>query len=234
MSHSLSKLPHKAFTLIELLVVITIIGLLAAILFPVFARSRENARRATCQSNLKQIGLGIAQYTQDYDETMPYGYLYYTPPRDDLRMWDDLIQPYLKSYQVLVCPSESNPIDYNYRRSVTPVSFAKSYAANEVFDAPGSTQPPMPKGTWVPSLNSPTILVSFAEPSTTLLIGECPPGDATEAEYDFYARTDVGANTTMKMLVDKRHFDGSNWLFADGHVKWLKVTKPSLWTLAAD
>ena len=58
----------RGFTLIELLVVVAIIGILAAILFPVFARARENARRASCQSNLKQIGLGIAQYTQDYDE----------------------------------------------------------------------------------------------------------------------------------------------------------------------
>src|SRR5687768_5924591 len=61
----------KGFTLIELLVVIAIIAILAAILFPVFARARENARRSSCQSNLKQIGLGFAQYTQDYDEKMP-------------------------------------------------------------------------------------------------------------------------------------------------------------------
>ena len=59
------------FTLIELLVVIAIISILAAILFPAFARARENARRASCQSNLKQIGLGIFQYTQDYDERLP-------------------------------------------------------------------------------------------------------------------------------------------------------------------
>src|SRR5471032_187855 len=61
----------KGFTLIELLVVIAIIAILAAILFPVFARARENARRASCQSNLKQIGLGFQQYSQDYDERFP-------------------------------------------------------------------------------------------------------------------------------------------------------------------
>lgn len=67
----------KGFTLIELLVVIAIIAILAAILFPVFARARENARRASCQSNLKQIGLGILQYAQDYDERYPGGGAFY-------------------------------------------------------------------------------------------------------------------------------------------------------------
>lgn len=67
----MKKQNRTAFTLIELLVVISIIAVLAAILFPVFARARENARRASCMSNLKQIGLGFMMYTQDYDEMMP-------------------------------------------------------------------------------------------------------------------------------------------------------------------
>ncbi|MDH7569634.1 MAG: prepilin-type N-terminal cleavage/methylation domain-containing protein, partial [Armatimonadota bacterium] len=64
---------ERGFTLIELLVVIAIIAILAAILFPVFARARENARRSNCASNLKQIGMGIRQYSQDYDERLPRG-----------------------------------------------------------------------------------------------------------------------------------------------------------------
>ena len=83
------------FTLIELLVVIAIIAILAAILFPVFARARENARRSSCMSNMKQIGLGVMQYLQDYDER-------YMPEHDE---WVDAVQPYIKSTQIFRCPS---------------------------------------------------------------------------------------------------------------------------------
>src|SRR3712207_1528949 len=92
-----------AFTLIELLVVIAIIAILAAILFPVFARARENARRASCQSNLKQIGLGIMQYAQDYDETM-------VPVTNGAGRWHDHVQPYVKSTQLFRCPSNSSTV----------------------------------------------------------------------------------------------------------------------------
>src|SRR5471030_203059 len=94
----------SGFTLIELLVVIAIIAILAAILFPVFARARENARRASCQSNLKQIGLGILQYTQDYDEKMPVCNNYV---QRQSQGWAGPILPYLKSVQVFHCPSDS-------------------------------------------------------------------------------------------------------------------------------
>lgn len=91
---------RRAFTLIELLVVIAIVAILAAILFPVFAQARERARMTACLSNCKQLGLGLAMYGQDYDETYPNirrtGYSF---------NWKNAIMPYLKNKQIMSCPS---------------------------------------------------------------------------------------------------------------------------------
>ena len=130
--HSSFVIRHcrRAFTLIELLIVIAIIGLLAAILFPVFARARENARRASCASNLKQIGLGLMQYTQDYDEKFPPGRSYWQDPETGQSYSQDwavskyipsaagrfvkvpsVTSSYIKNEQIFLCPQlfESNP-----------------------------------------------------------------------------------------------------------------------------
>ena len=96
---------RKGFTLIELLVVIAIIAILAAILFPVFARAREKARQSSCLSNIKQIGLGYLMYMQDYDE-VAVRHLTYGPPN---QMWPQLITPYIANYQIWTCPSRMSP-----------------------------------------------------------------------------------------------------------------------------
>src|SRR5690606_34047203 len=105
--HSRSIAQKSGFTLIELLVVIAIIALLTAILFPVFARAKENARRSACQSNMKQIGMGIAQYVQDYDERFPFqnGHSvadYATNIKD---AWIPRVMPYIKGRMLFACPS---------------------------------------------------------------------------------------------------------------------------------
>ena len=94
---------RKAFTLIELLVVIAIIAILAAILFPVFAKAREKARMSSCLSNTKQIGLAILQYCNDYDETYPLG-----RQAGSTNPWSMTVQPYMKSTQVFACPSDTS------------------------------------------------------------------------------------------------------------------------------
>jgi prepilin-type N-terminal cleavage/methylation domain-containing protein/prepilin-type processing-associated H-X9-DG protein len=104
----------SAFTLIELLVVIAIIAILAAILFPVFAQAREKARQTSCLSNLKQIGLGLIMYQQDWDETVPFNRECSNPIPGNvncvdgraLRGWVDLVNPYVKNYGVFKCPSD--------------------------------------------------------------------------------------------------------------------------------
>src|SRR5713101_3624685 len=97
-----------AFTLIELLVVIAIIAILAAILFPVFAQAREAARKATCISNTRQIGLALMQYCQDYDETVVPNNNQVTGSASSTWLsWPDFLQPYIKNKQVFICPSSS-------------------------------------------------------------------------------------------------------------------------------
>src|SRR5687768_13605090 len=109
--HNLPSAPRtrRGFTLIELLVVIAIIALLAAILFPVFGRAREQARKTSCMSNLKQIGLGIMQYTQDYDEYLPVG------NTGGGQGWAGRVGPYLKSSQIFICPSDSSTPGYGVK-----------------------------------------------------------------------------------------------------------------------
>jgi prepilin-type N-terminal cleavage/methylation domain-containing protein/prepilin-type processing-associated H-X9-DG protein len=119
---------RSAFTLIELLVVIAIIAILAAILFPVFAQAREKARATACLSNMKQVGLGLAMYTQDYDETLPYSVNFCNEARipnplnpNDAPggsegigrrpMWHAVIQPYMKSWELYSCPSDAGVKD---------------------------------------------------------------------------------------------------------------------------
>jgi prepilin-type N-terminal cleavage/methylation domain-containing protein/prepilin-type processing-associated H-X9-DG protein len=198
------KMQRKGFTLIELLVVIAIIAILAAILFPVFARARENARRASCQSNLKQIGLGIMQYTQDYDEKMPECTANQTSTT--MTLWDR-IDPYTKSAQIYKCPSDTATHAYGgLSSSGAATVWDPSYGYNYVYLMVGSDGD-----------NSGVSLAAIQSISQTVMMTDA---DGTRKDY-IYAPQYKASDTPYGGFRD-RHLDGGNVLWCDGHVKWNK------------
>ncbi|BCM90655.1 hypothetical protein IAD21_02512 [Abditibacteriota bacterium] len=215
----------KAFTLIELLVVIAIIAILAAILFPVFARARENARRASCQSNLKQIALGLKQYTQDYDERN-------TPSNSSFfgDAWAADLQPYIKSEQIFQCPSDTTappPGASLSARANTP-AFTDYWLNGNVF---GESEASF-------SFVSNTIYAGDGLGSSNLstagynavYTGSTNSPNICQVNWD----TQVSGTAATKAVGAEKHLEGANYMFADGHVKWLKTTKISNVGAASD
>lgn len=210
---------RRGFTLIELLVVIAIIALLAAILFPVFARARENARRSNCQSNLKQLALGIYQYAQDSDETYPLrnndldGNGSYTTGVD--AGWAVMIEPYLKSRQIFQCPSEKRS-----QPTSPSATFYTDYYINVQMVAQAYNDPTNPRR-----------MSSVEYPVLTVLLGDSGGMNGSWSnEISFLP--DVACGSADKAYIPKEgamlHLDGSNFAFADGHVKWYKgVSEPT-------
>ena len=211
------KVQKTGFTLIEILVVIAIIAILAAILFPVFARARENARRTACLSNLKQLGLGVQQYIQDYDSRYPYipkGNLaetgrapvgtgdfadaYQDTPAAN--RWDagpvvQRLQPYIKSEQLAFCPSVEK---------VNPdLSANTNYEASAYIFADTSKEASSP---YIGQAIHESVIV---DPVNTML-------------FQDYKGTNA-----------RPHLDGFNNLASDGHAKWMKngnsAIKPRYW-----
>lgn len=193
---------RSAFTLIEILVVLAIIGILAALLFPVFGRARENARRASCQSNLRQIGLGMEQYVSDYDESYPPEIVPLTSPKVT---FVTQLQPYLKNEQVFICPSGS-------LEETQTLELAEVKDLLWVADASSGWSSPS-RGHY--GLNVTAALVrpyTVTYPSQKLLIGE-------SSWYEIANYTDLES----QFYDAQRHFGGSNILFCDGHVKWVNI-----------
>jgi prepilin-type N-terminal cleavage/methylation domain-containing protein/prepilin-type processing-associated H-X9-DG protein len=216
----------KGFTLIELLVVIAIISILAAILFPVFARARENARRASCMSNLKQIGLGVMMYTQDYDEKYPPDVnssgtvakpedgWWYSPGGVNWIFWQQTIYPYTKNDQIYICPSK----DISAYTGVSRFLYG-GYGINTLLSTPSN--------------RTPASLASIQLPASTYHIIDATnwriePYYAVEYNSGFgqvpgtASLIKKGPASPSADLESGRHLEGVNVEFADGHVKWLK------------
>jgi len=189
------------FTLIELLVVIAIIAILAAILFPVFARARENARKANCLSNMKQLGLAVMQYAQDYDEVLPPTYnggsTTYTLPNGNQHtgavLWPTLLYPYVKNTGVYVCPSDPKKWTGTYTGEM-------SYGMNT-----------FQKG---------MALATITNPSETMFLAEAGGGDSYVLDGDPGGTNEEMLGSAAYPMVP-RHGDGLTSLFCDGHAKWM-------------
>jgi prepilin-type N-terminal cleavage/methylation domain-containing protein/prepilin-type processing-associated H-X9-DG protein len=236
---------RKAFTLIELLVVVAIISILASILFPVFARARENARRSSCLSNLKQIGLGFMMYTQDYDEhlpsdTMELGGGNYILPNGHTSgagkpAWPILIYSYVKNWQVYNCPSADASMKYNGDALTAAVAFSYSYNYGGTAIAPSSSSECNPGRTYNcgvalgPDGTIGASLAAVEDPSGTIEVIEGSstgiryrPADFTGTSSAAYDKLhESGACSTYGLYVcgRVRHLETVGTLFVDGHVK---------------
>lgn len=202
---------RRGFTLIELLVVIAIIAILAAILFPVFAKAREKARQSSCLSNMKQITLAFLQYVQDYDEKMLcYARGYYNSGTP-WTFWPHQLQAYIKNWQVYACPSHSYGAT-NYQNEYYPI--LPSYHFVTWY--------------WNRKANPPS-MADIVRPADRLMVsdGSHPALGDNPPYRPWLAAKQCGQWTCRRNISTTRqweciHNDGNNVGFADGHVKWLR------------
>jgi prepilin-type N-terminal cleavage/methylation domain-containing protein/prepilin-type processing-associated H-X9-DG protein len=199
-----STIRKRGFTLIELLVVIAIIAILAAILFPVFAKAREKARQTSCLSNVKQAALAIVMYVQDYDEIMVRHC--YQPPVGGNYSWSRAVQPYAKNDQMFMCPS--NAVWRNRAMSCGGYGYNLSRLGAPSWAVVGYTYRPM---------------AQIEKPAGLLMLDESQDAGNAVAWNGYWGRDTNTADPTW-VHATGRHNEGSNVGFGDGHAKWLKQT----------
>lgn len=205
---TVSRRGQKAFTLIELLVVIAIIAILAAILFPVFAQARETARKAACQSNLKQIGSAWIMYAQDYDETTNNN-TWNGGGFWENQIFQQRLQPYIKNYQAFRCPSDALP-----------------WSANDMQDN-------FPSGPFTPLVGSYAhaswgvwSLASIQAPADFFVVWDASRSGGQGNNIWIGAETVTGAFQWGRPYgFSARHQNQINMVFGDGHVKTLRCAQ---------
>ena len=202
---------NSGFTLIELLVVIAIIAILASMLFPAFSTARESARKTVCISNLKQIGLGIMQYTQDYDEMYPSGYPFFIsgqPGQTPDQYLSIVVNPYIKSQQVWACPSWKGKYSGAYLGAGN-YSFVTE-PANNIIGVPGTPTP----------LRTASSLAGVSEATLyPMLFCGIAPQQLTPSAMNAHAGIPDTSWDGGSVL------GGDSILYADGHAKYLPLNR---------
>ena len=236
---------RNGFTLIELLVVIAIIALLAAILFPVFGRVRENGRRTTCRSNLRQMGMGLLQYVIDNDSVMPTDKISPKPDPNDYdandpltQEWQDFLQSYVKNDQVFTCPSHSGKDDMPFIHG--PGRNYGSYAMNHTYPGKGDTFTP-PMSDYQSGRNYYVTQAMIVVPASTVWIVETGNDTGYTTWFDFSWEKEhlpqirptllsgyeylghANASASLGGPV-ARHLGTTGVLYCDGHVKSMKLS----------
>jgi prepilin-type N-terminal cleavage/methylation domain-containing protein/prepilin-type processing-associated H-X9-DG protein len=213
---------RRGFTLIELLVVIAIIAILAAILFPVFAKAREKARQTSCASNLKQLGLAFLMYAQDYDECTCSWRIFTTTEScgttSDTLWFHHVFQPYIKNWQVCICPSTAQNAGAGCGKIVSAVQpYGTSYGFSCSAFGCFSCQTKPPHGGNAPYATCRLAMVS--QPAQLAVMWDSIAGGGRAyLQNDPNALVGVGGGCGTDYI--EPHNGGVNVAFCDGHVKW--------------